>query len=206
MSVRNLLLFLFLTIPPVTAADEDVWDLSALMRQFSGIVHAKLVFRETRSSAFTVTDLVTEGRIEYRRPDYIEKSAVSPIAEKIVINGDFVSIEKITPHNKKGDDVVQIQKYAVSSHPLLATAVACLRAMLDGDVARIRQDFAAGLQGSRADWQLDLIPENPEILEYFDRITLHGNGDRIEKVISTGADGDRSTLGLTYQFLQSTGP
>ncbi len=203
--VRILLLFLFLAVPPAAIADGQTWDVSGLMHRFSGIVHAKLVFRETRNSAFIVTDLVTTGSIEYRRPDYIEKNVVSPIAEKIVIAGDYVSIEKVV-HQRKGEDVVQIQKYPVQSHPVLATAVASLRAILDGDETLIRQDFEIELEGSRADWQLNLIPDNPEILKYFDRITLHGSDARIRKIVSVLADGDQSMLELTYQLLQPTNP
>ena len=175
------------------------------MHQFSRTVHAKLVFRETRNSAFIVTDLVTEGNIEYRRPDYIEKNTVSPIVEKIVIDGDSMSIEKVV-HSRKGDDKVQIQKYSVQSHPVLATAVASLRAMLGGDVVRIRKDFEIKLDGSRADWQLNLTPTNPEILKYFDQIALYGSDARIQKVVSIQTNGDQSMLELTYQFLQPTNP
>ncbi len=205
MFVRNLLLFLFLAFPPVAFADEDVWDISRLMHQFPKTVHAKLVFRETRSSAFLVTDLVTTGSIEYRQPDYIEKNTVSPIAEKIVVNGNYVSIEKVV-HQRKGEDVVQVQKYPIQSHPVLATAVTNLRAMLGGDTSRIRKDFEIKLDGSRADWQLKLTPTNPEILQYFDRIILHGRDARIQKVVSILSDGDQSMLDLTYRFLQPANP
>ena len=175
------------------------------MHQFSRTVHAKLDFRETRNSAFIVTDLVTEGNIEYRQPDYIEKNTVSPIVERIVIDGDSMSIEKAV-HSRKGDDMVQIQKYPVQSHPVLAVAVASLRAMLGGNVVRIRKDFEIKLEGSRADWQLNLTPTNPEILKYFDQIVLYGNDARIQKVVSIQTDGDQSMLELTYQLLQPTNP
>lgn len=205
MLVRILLLFLFWVIPPAAIADGEAWDISDLMHRLSGTVHAKLVFRETRNSAFIVTDLITTGSIEYRRPDYIEKNTVSPIAEKIVIAGDYVSIEKVV-HQKKGEDVVQIRKYPVQSHPVLATAVASLRAMLGGNEALIRRDFEIELEGSRADWQLNLIPDNPEVLKYFDRITLHGSDARIRKIVSALASGDQSMLELTYQLLQPANP
>lgn len=205
MPVRNLLLFLLSAILSAAIADEDVWDVSKLMHQVSSIAHAKLVFRETRNSAFLVTDLVTEGNIEYRRPDYIEKNTVSPIVEKVVIDGNYLSIERAA-HNKKGDNTVQVQKYPVQSHPVLAVAVASLRAMLDGNMVRIQEDFEIKLDGSRADWQLDLTPTNPEILKYFDRIALYGSDARIQKVVSIQADGDQSMLELTYQLLQPTNP
>ncbi len=205
MPVRNLLLFLFLAVPSVAVADGEEWDISRLMHQFSKTVHAKLVFRETRNSAFLVTDLVTEGNIEYRRPDYIEKNTVSPIVEKIVIDGNYLSIEKAA-HSKKGDDVVQVRKYPVQSHPVLATAVASFRAILGGDLVRIQEDFEIELDGSSANWQLHLTPTNPEILKYFDRIALYGSDARIQKVVSILADGDQSMLELTYRFLQPTNP
>ena len=204
--VRNLLLFLLLTIPSVTLADEDVWDLSALVHEFSGISHAKLVFRETRSSAFTMTDLVITGSVEYRRPHYIERRTVSPIVERIVINRDYLSIEKAVHAGRKGDSMVQTGKYRIQSWPLLATAVNSLRAMLGGDTAPIRENFEVALQGSRADWRLDLVPTNPEIRRYFTWITLYGSGARIQKTISTRADGGQSTLDLSYRLLQSTNP
>ncbi len=186
-------------------ADSDGWDVSGLMHQFSRIVHAKLVFKETRRSEFVMTDLVTKGHIEYRQPDYIEKNTVSPIVEKVVIDGDSMSIEK-TGTVGKHDDMVQIQRYPVKSHPVLTITVESLRAILVGDIDRLNEGFEIKLDGSRTDWKLDLTPKTPEILKYFKQVMLYGSDARIQKVVLIQADGDQSTVDLTYQLLQPANP
>ena len=204
-SVRILLIFVFSTALSAAIADSDEWDVSRLMHQFSRVVHAKLVFKETRRSAFVMTDLVTEGHIEYRQPDYIEKNTVSPIVEKVVIDGDSMSIEKKGQVGKR-DDMVHIQKYRVKSHPVLTITVESLRAILVGDIDRLNEGFEIKLDGSRTDWKLDLTPKTPDILNYFKQVLLYGSDARIHKVVSIQADGDQSTVDLTYQLLLPANP
>lgn len=200
MPVRILLTLVVLTIANPGIADEE-WNVSKLMKQLSGVVHAKLVFKETRHSIFIITDLIAEGNIEYRAPDYIEKNTLTPIIERVVVDGDSMTIEKTSRAGKAGDKV-QIQKYSVQSHPVLKTAVESIWAMLAGDIEQLKEIYEIRLDGSRADWRLDLTPKTREILKYIEQMEFSGSDARIQEVVTIQADGDKSTLELTWQFVQ----
>ncbi len=183
-----------------TLANEDDWTAEKLMFQLSQVKHAKLNFVETKQSIFLITDLVIEGTMEYKAPDYIEKNTLSPTVEKIVISGDSMDIER-SSESGKVDKVVQTQHYSVQSHPVLKAGVESIRSLLAGNYDMLNQNYDMVLEGVRENWSLELAPKGPEILEYIEKITLNGEDTKIKKVVTIQADGDESVMELTYEFL-----
>lgn len=184
-------------IPQTT---ED-WTIESLMVELSQVKHAKLEFLETKKSIFLITDTTIQGDMEYRAPDYIEKNTLSPFLEKVIIDGDTMSIEK-TPTTGKQENLVLAQTYSVESHPVLKAAVESIRAMLAGNYDALKESYIIELSGPRTAWELSLAPKSDEILEYIEKINLAGEGIQIGKVVTIQADGDESTLELSYTLLQ----
>jgi hypothetical protein len=58
------------------------------------------------------------------------------------------------------------------------------------------------LTGPRSAWELSLVPTADDILEHIERINLSGEETQIRKVVTIQADGDESTLELSYILLQ----
>jgi outer membrane lipoprotein-sorting protein len=182
-------------------ADDSDWNVEALMRELSGVSHAKLDFIETKKSIFLITDTTLEGIMEYRAPDYIEKYTTSPFQERVIIDGDSMLIEK-TLSGGKQDEVVIPQTYSVESHPVLKAAVESIRAMLAGNFDVLTAGYVATITGTRENWELNLEPKEAEILEYIESINLSGEDIRITKVVTIQADGDESKLELSYNLLK----
>ena len=171
------------------------------MRELSEVTHAKLEFIETKKSIFLITDTTLEGVMEYRAPDFIEKFTTSPFQEKVTIDGDSMLIEK-TLSSGKQDEVVIPQTYSVESHPVLKAAVESIRAMLAGDFDILTAGYITTIVGTRDNWELNLEPKEPEILEYIESINLSGKDIRIAKVVTIQSDGDESKLELSYKLLK----
>ena len=181
--------------------DDIEWSVEALMRELSGVSHAKLDFIETKKSIFLITDTTLEGVMEYQAPDYIEKFTMSPFLERVIIDGDTMLIEK-TLSGGKQDEVVIPQTYSVESHPVLKAAVESIRAMLAGDFDILTAGYITTITGTRDSWELILEPKEAEILEYIESIKLLGEDIRITKVVTIQSDGDESKLELSYNFLK----
>ena len=170
------------------------------MGELAEVTHARLEFAETKKSIFLIVDTTIEGEMEYRAPDYIVKETLTPFNEKVVIDGEYMSIEK-TPSSGKSETQIGVQNYSVDSHPLLKAAVESMRAMLAGNYAMIKDNYDIDFQGERESWSLSLVPRQTQIQEHIERLDLVGSGTMIAKVVTIQADGDVTTLELSYIFV-----
>ena len=189
-----------LALVPVVCPAADQWNFETLMGELAEVSHARLEFAETKKSIFLIVDTTIEGEMEYRAPDYIVKETLSPFKEKVTIDGEYMSIEK-TPSSGKSETQIGVQNYSVDSHPLLKAAVESMRAMLAGNYAMINDNYDIDFQGERENWSLSLTPLQPQIQEHIERLDLVGSDTMIAKVVTIQADGDITTLELSYIFV-----
>ena len=189
-----------LALAPLVCSGSDQWNFETLMGELAEVTHARLEFAETKKSIFLIVDTTIEGEMEYRAPDYIVKETLTPFNEKVVIDGEYMSIEK-TPSSGKSETQIGVQNYSVDSHPLLKAAVESMRAMLAGNYAMIKDNYDIDFQGERESWSLSLVPRQPQIQEHIERLDLVGSGTMIAKVVTIQADGDVTTLELSYIFV-----
>jgi len=189
-----------LALVPVVCPASDQWNFETLMGELAEVSHARLEFAETKKSIFLIVDTTIEGVMEYRAPDYIVKETLSPFREKVTIDGEYMSIEK-TPSSGKSETQIGVQNYSVDSHPLLKAAVESMRAMLAGNYAMINDNYDIDFQGDRENWSLSLTPLQPQIQEHIERLDLVGSDTMIAKVVTIQADGDITTLELSYIFV-----
>ena len=183
------------------AAAEASWSVEQLMRELSEVKHAKLEFTETKQSIFVITDITTEGNMEYRAPDYIEKNTLTPFKERVVISGDSMEIKKEIDTGKM-KELEQTQTYSVQSHPLLKAAIESIRALLAGNFTLLEENYIMILEGDRGSWNMSLAPKSEEILEHIQEIRLTGEGFEIREVVTIQADGEESKLELSYLLLE----
>ena len=179
-------------------ANEDSWTLKQLMGQLSEVRYARLSFIETKQAMFLTSDLVIEGNMEYRAPGYLEKVTVSPVNEKVVVDGDSMTVEKMTITGKHAG-TLQKQYYSIQSHPALQAAVGGIRAVLAGNYETLDQNYLVEINGKREDWTLKLVPKSAEISAYVEKILLSGKEASILTYVTIQPDGDESVMHLTYQ-------
>ena len=186
---------------PVANATGNNWTVKRLMQELSQVSYASLNFVETRQSMFLSTDMIIEGKIQYRAPDYIEKVTVSPMAEKIVVDGDTMLVEKLGDA-KKRDAVMETKHYSIESHPVLKATVGSIRYILAGNSEMLGEYYDMVISGQCENWTLELTPRTAEISDYARKIILSGNESSILKYVTILADGDESVMTLTYDRLE----
>ena len=185
---------------PVANAAGNSWTVKRLMWELSQVSYARLNFVETRQSMFLATDMVIEGNIEYRAPDHIEKVTVSPMSEKILVDGDTMLVEKTT-YSKDHYAVVKTKHYSIESHPVLKATVGSIRYILAGNSEMLGEYYEMSISGQCENWTLELIPRTVEIADYLQKIILSGNESSILRYVTIQADGDETVMALTYDRL-----
>ena len=186
---------------PVANAAGNSWTVKRLMQELSQVSYARLNFVETRQSMFLSTDMVIEGNIQYRAPDHIEKVTVSPMSEKIVVDGDTMLVEKLGIA-KNHDVVMQTKHYSIESHPVLKATVGSIRYILAGNSEMLGEYYEMSISGQCENWTLELTPRTVEISDYTQKIILSGNESSILRYVTIQADGDESVMTLTYDRLE----
>lgn len=185
---------------PVANAAGNSWTVKRLMWELSQVSYARLNFVETRQSMFLSTDMVIEGNIQYRAPDHIEKVTVSPMSEKIVVDGDTMLVEKLGVA-RDHDAVVVTKHYSIESHPVLKATVGSIRYILAGNSEMLGEYYEMSISGQCENWTLELTPRTVEISDYAQKIILSGNESSILRYVTIQADGDESVMTLTYDRL-----
>ena len=167
------------------------------MKDLAMVKEAELTFVEFRTSTFLVDEIRLTGKLRYRAPDFIEKSVESPYLQITTIQGDSISIQKISD---RGDS--NIRHYSLHSSEALQTAVEGIRATLSGNYAYLKESYELELTGDRENWSVTLVPLDPGMKEVVEKIQVSGGDGRITGIDTTNADGDESRLSLSYQTLR----
>jgi outer membrane lipoprotein-sorting protein len=165
----------------VTSSEWQVSDLMALMAQVSS---SRETFMEKKYMDVLAEPLVLSGNLSYVRPDRIERHVRSPYEERLLVDGDRLTLE--TPDGQKQ---ITLHKY-----PVIWGFVESIRATLTGDEATLRRVYEIKLDGNRRQWGLTLKPRDHRLAEHVTSIKISGTGNRILRVETQEADGDRSVM------------
>lgn len=201
-SFCNSLLMLGVTITSSNslATEDNTLTVHQLMQQLSQVIYARLNFVETRQSIFLSSEMLIEGQIEYKAPDYMVKNTLSPTVEKVVVDGDSIVIQKPSKIGRI-DAPPQTKRYSVRSHPLLQAAVGGIRSVLAGNYELLSENYLINMDGLRQNWVLELVPRSDKLLEQVEKITLSGSGAQIRQYATLQADGDETVMKLSYEVL-----
>lgn len=199
--LTSLLVLGFAMASSNSMATEDTWTVRQLMQQLSKVSYARLNFVETRQSIFLSSDMVIEGNMEYRAPDYMVKNILSPTTEKIIVRGDSMVVEQFRG-SRKNDEALHTKSYSIQSHPALRAAVGGIRSVLAGDYELLSKNYVIVMDGLYQNWTLELVPKSAEILEYVKKITLSGKDAQIRQYATLQTDGDESVMKLSYKVLK----
>lgn len=166
----------------VTAADWDVQSLMLAMGQRS-VGHARFI--EKKYLAVLDEPIEQRGELTYA-PGRLEKLTLSPKRERVLIDGDALTIE--TENRKKP------RRLRLQSYPVLWGFVESMRATLTGDLATLQHFYAVQLNGPRHDWELVLAPRVQALRAVVELIRIRGNEGRIEIIEVNEALGDRTVM------------
>ena len=176
------LLILSLLSVPTIHAGVPALSLERLMQQFAGIEHRQTRFSETRQLALLESNLTAEGSLSFEAPDRLSKTYDPPDGQSYEISGNRLTLRKADGR----EEIVLLD-----NSPQLLAYVASLRAVLAGDLQRLRTYFDTRLSGSAADWRLTLSPRDPRLARQILRIEITGRQAEIVQSVVIEQGGDR---------------
>lgn len=170
-------------IAPVRAAD---FDLNALMQQLAQVRSGEATFVEDRHVQQLDQTLRSSGRLSFTAPDTFVRETLKPRRERMAVVGNQLTLSR-------GDRTATA---LLDSVPEAAVIVEAIRGTLTGNRAALERYFDTRLQGSAAQWQLELVPREPRLRGQVADVMISGRQGQLREVRITLADGDTSTMRL----------
>jgi hypothetical protein len=149
-------------------------------------------FVEYRFSHVLKRPARTSGTLEYRADGVMVRDVKSPHLERTEVSADEVRIQR---------GQRPVQRLSLQRAPQLRVLLASFRALLDGRLAPLTQDFEVALTEQAPRWTLTLRPRDARLAKYLTRIEVYGAGDRPRCLEAVEPDGD-----ATLTLFDSTAP
>ncbi len=172
--------------PRLCMSAEEDWSLPVLMERLAQVRSARARFVEKRYLSMLRKPIETMGVLVYEAPGRLEKLVQKPKAERLLLEGERVTLEADNGRKRK---VVALNEF-----PELAALVGGLRATLAGDMATLASHFDVSLEGPRDRWRLTLKPREKRTLSLVKFVRIFGAGTELTSVEVQQADGDRSVM------------
>lgn len=183
--LASLALTLLLWHVAAMAAD---WNLSTLMSQLASRSSGRASFSETKYFAVLDSPIEQTGTLAFA-PGRLEKITRQPYQERLIVNGDALSIETGAGGGKR---ILSLQRY-----PPVWGFVEGIRATLTGDLDTLRRFYEIELHGTSDDWELVMIPLPPEMAAVLRMVSIRGSEGRIAIIEVVQKGGDRSVMRIT---------
>lgn len=173
----------------VTALGAESITVDQLLQSLAQVKTARASFVEKKFLAIVDRPVESAGNLIYVAPHRLEKHTLRPRAERMILDGDELSIEDVASQ--------RVRSLSLQEYPVLRAFVESIRATLAGDAAALNRFYSAKLVGNRAKWQLVLVPRDLETQRLIRAIYIGGSAELIRSVEVQQNDGDRSVMTLT---------
>jgi len=170
--------------PPIVHSSSD--DLQELMSLLAARRHGQVDFVEQHFLAVLKRPVESFGVMTYDAPHRLEKRTVEPRPERLVLDGDEITVER-----KGHTHVLELAAY-----PSLLPFIESLRATMAGDLPALERAFNVDFAGSVERWTLTLYPRDSKVSSTVSRVRIDGSRDVLSKVEIFEANGDRSLMTL----------
>jgi hypothetical protein len=182
------LALLALTLPALTlpASYAATGDLQELMRLLAARRHGQVDFVEQHFLAVLTRPVESYGVMIYDAPQRLEKRTVEPRPERLVLDGEELTIER------KGHTHV----LDLAAYPSILPFIESLRATLAGDLPALERVFNVDFAGTLERWTLTLAPRDSKVSKTVSEVRIDGSRDALLKVEILEANGDRSLMTL----------
>ena len=170
--------------PPIVRSSSD--DLQELMSLLAARRHGQVDFVEQHFLAVLKRPVESFGVMTYDAPHRLEKRTVEPRPERLVLDGDEITVER-----KGHTHVLELAAY-----PSLLPFIESLRATMAGDLPALEHAFNVDFAGNLERWTLTLSPRDSKVSSTVSRVRIDGSRDVLSKVEIFEANGDRSLMTL----------
>jgi len=138
-------------------------------------------FVEYRFSHLLKKPLRSSGTLEYRADGVLARNVDSPYREVTEVQGDEVRMTR----GDKPTRTLSLQRA-----PQLRVLLGSFRALLEGTLVPLQQDFEISLTEDAARWTLTLKPHDAQLARHLASIEVFGSGDRPGCLEALEPDGD----------------
>ncbi len=161
-------------------------SLEELMRQMAEVRESRAVFSEEKTIAALAKPLLSAGTLHYTAPALLEKHTEEPTEERLVVDGNQLTLERPAEHLR--------QTLTLEQQPEIRALVESIRGTLSGNLAGLRQYYSLRFEGGAEGWHLTLAPLNSRVQEFLKSIRLDGKGTHILLIETLEANGDSSRM------------
>jgi outer membrane lipoprotein-sorting protein len=171
------------------ATAEARWGLDDLMAERARVSSSSAQFTERKTMQVLTAPILASGTLTYTAPDRMQKTTLSPAAERFVLDREDVSITG-GPNN-------QTEKYSLAKAPQIAGLIEGIRATLAGDRATLEKYYVVQLTGMNSAWRLNLLPRSAGSAHFVRLISILGSQDRISEIDTESPNGDHSEMTIS---------
>jgi hypothetical protein len=158
------------------------------MQLLAQVPESHSTFSEVRLIGALTVLFRASGELFYRRPDYFEKATTRPHSERMVVDGDQLTIST----DGESPRVVDLD-----SQPMIRGLVDAIRGTLAGNLALLRRTYRVDMDGDLSSWRLTLTPTNPEVKSALTRIVIEGRQGSLGFIQTVQANGDESRMTIS---------
>jgi outer membrane lipoprotein-sorting protein len=178
---------------PLAAAAQSAeqvppWSFERMMQQRTKVQTARADFVEVRKLSSGQTHK-SNGVLTYRAPGVLERQTSTPVAERIVVENDRMTMEMQMAQGQS-----MRREFSLSRVPAMRPFFVALRALLSGDTETIQRTFDVAVEGNEAAWKIKLVPREDKQTR---DIVFSGQGDELRTVELRHKNGDSSHTSLT---------
>lgn len=181
--LRDALIALALILAPVFSHASG-WDIDQLMHGLAQTRSDHARFIEIKFIAMLEKPVESSGELFYTAPDHLEKRTFKPKPETMILDHGTLVIER-------GRQKHHLQ---LQDHPELAAFVESIRGTLAGDRTALERNYRLSLEGTAAQWTLQLLPVDEKMQAVVQCIRIAGAGYTVHSIEIIQADGDSSLM------------
>jgi hypothetical protein len=171
------------------AAPAWAFDMNELMGLLARQKPGEATFTEQRFVRGLEGPLSASGTLSFTAPDRLVRRTLSPRPESMVVDGNNLTLSR-------GG---RTRSMTLDSVPELLGMVEAMRGTLSGNGAVLQRYFRSTLQGSSADWTLDLAPLDERLSAQVASLRLTGRAGEVLGVEMEFRGGDRSVMTIVPQ-------
>jgi outer membrane lipoprotein-sorting protein len=184
----RLLRVICLIVPVAIPAHADDAVLRQIMQGLAAQPSREAGFVSEKHLSSLAAPVRSQGRLIFRKPNYLEQDTTTPRPERLVIDGDSVTMTSPdAPARQLGLD----------DSPALRILADTLRGALAGDLSALRRHFLVEEGGPLSQWRITLRPSGNVTAQVIQRVYIDGNGSRVGQLDIVQANGDEQRLSLS---------
>ena len=169
------------------AVAQTPWGMPELMQELHAVRGVRATFVETKYLRALTRPLELSGTLAYRAPDRLEKHTLAPFDERLVLDGETLTIE----------DAKQRRSLPLERNPPVQAFVESIRSTLAGDLETLQRFYEVRLSGERRRWRLVLVPTDATMQSVVAEILIGGREAWVETLEIRAAGGDRSVMTIS---------